>query len=393
VSAPGASRTPDLSAVVEEVRAKFQERYRRDPLVAIAPGRVNLIGEHTDYNDGFVLPVAIDRYCALAFGGTGDGRLRGFSILDGSESAARLEELSPPGRGSWFDYAAGVVWAHREAGVVIPGLELVVGGDVPMGAGLSSSAAFELAVSRAVIELASAPWDGVAEARIAQRAENEYVGMPCGIMDQMAASISREGEAMLLDCRSLEVAPVPLPDSLLVAVLDTGTRRALTKSAYQERRRSCEDAAAALSVPALRDASLELLERKRSRLQETAYRRALHVIGENARTLEMGDALRRSDGESVSRLMRSSHESLRDLYEVSSPALDRMVEIAWRHPATVGARMTGAGFGGSAVALIDARRAERTVFARDVEDRYRKETGLEGTVHLCRSVDGAKLVR
>jgi galactokinase len=379
-----------VTSIVEEVREELRKRYRREGQVAVAPGRVNLIGEHTDYNDGFVLPAAIDRFCALAFAPNEEDVVRGYSLTEGEERSSKLDELSPPGRGSWFDYAAGVVWAHRDRSIAIAGMDFVVGGDVPIGAGLSSSAAFELAVARAVIELGSIPWDGRDEALLAQRAENEFVGMPCGIMDQMAASVSREGSAMLLDCRTLEVEAVPLPPQLLIAVLDTGTRRSLTESAYEERRRSCEDAASLLRVSALRDASVELLERARDDLPDTTYRRALHVVTENARTREMAAALRGFDRERIGRLMRDSHESLRDLFAVSSPALDCIVEIAWRHPATVGARMTGAGFGGSAVALVEAEAAEG--FVREVEASYRDETQLPGRLMLCRAVGGARIV-
>jgi galactokinase len=379
-----------VTSIVEEVEGELRKRYRREGQVATAPGRVNLIGEHTDYNDGFVLPAAIDRFCALAFARNEDGVVRGYSLTEREERSAKLDELSPPGRGSWFDYAAGVLWAHQARSIPVAGMDFVVGGDVPIGAGLSSSAAFELAVARAVIELGSAPWNGREEALIAQRAENEFVGMPCGIMDQMAAALSREGSAMLLDCRSLEIEPVPLPRTLLIAVLDTGTRRSLTESGYEERRRSCEEAASALGVSFLRDASVELLERARHDLPDTSYRRALHVVTENERTREMAVALRDFDRERVGRLMRDSHESLRDLFEVSSPALDRIVEIAWRHPATVGARMTGAGFGGSAVALVEARAAEG--FVREVEASYRDETRLPGRLMLCRAVSGARIV-
>jgi galactokinase len=294
-----------------------------------------------------------------------------------------LDDLSPSG--SWLDYAAGVVLAYRERGVEIPGMDFVVGGDVPIGAGLSSSAAFELAIARAASDVGSAPWDPATAARLAQRAENDFVGVPCGIMDQMAAALSQEGCAMLLDCRSLRFESVPIPGSLLVVVMDTGTRRTLVSSAYQERRRSCEEAAALLGVSALRDASRDMVER----LTGVLRRRALHVVEENARTLEMASALRRGDETRIRGLMRESHESLRDLFEVSSPALDSMVEIASRQPGSVGARMTGGGFGGSAVALVRSSAAED--FLRDVESSYGKETGNPGKLYPCRAVSGAAM--
>ncbi len=368
----------------EEVLRTFRARYRGEPRLAFAPGRVNLIGEHTDYSDGYVFPVAIDRFARVAFAANADGILRGYSLAEEGERSMALFDLSPSG--TWLDYVAGVVRAHREIGLEIPGMDFVVGGDVPIGAGLSSSAALELAVSRAIFELASAPWDPATAARLAQRAENEFVGMPCGIMDQMASALSQEGCAMLLDCRSLRFESVPIPGSLLVVVMDTGTRRALASSAYEERRKSCEEAAARLGVSALRDATREAA----GRLEGTLRRRALHVVEENARTLEMAAALRRGDEGLIGALMRASHESLRDLFEVSSPALDSIVAVASRHPAVVGARMTGGGFGGSAVALVRASAAGE--FLRDVEALYRSETGNAGKLYACRAVSGAALV-
>jgi len=368
----------------QAVLREFRARYRREPKLAGAPGRVNLIGEHTDYNEGYVFPVAIDRFSWVAFAGNDGHLLRGYSFAEGEERSMPLDSLSPSG--SWLDYAAGVVRAHLENGVAIAGMDFVVGGDVPIGAGLSSSAAFELAIARAVVDLASAPWDPWIAARLAQRAENEFVGVPCGIMDQMASALSQAGCAMLLDCRSLRFEAVPIGDALLVVVMDTGTRRALVSSAYQERRRSCDDAAARLGVTALRDASRERVARL---TDGTLRRRALHVVEENARTLEMASALRRGDEARIGALMRESHESLRDLFEVSSPALDSMVEIASRHPGAVGARMTGGGFGGSAVALVRAPDAEN--FLRAVESSYRRDTGNPGKLYACRAVSGAAM--
>jgi len=367
----------------DDVLRTFRDRYRGEPKLAVAPGRVNLIGEHTDYSEGYAFPVAIDRFARLAFAGNDEGLLRGYSIAEDEEGSMALDELSPAG--TWLDYAAGVVRTHREVGLEIPGMDFVVGGDVPIGAGLSSSAAFELAVARGIFDLASTPWDPSTAARLAQRAENEFVGVPCGIMDQMASALAEAGCAMLLDCRSLRFEAVPIPDSLLVVVMDTGTRRALASSAYEERRRSCEEAAALLGVSVLRDASRERIDE----LGGTLRRRALHVVEENQRTLEMASALRRGDEDRIGDLMRESHQSLRDLFEVSSPALDSMVATASRHPAAVGARMTGGGFGGSAVALV--RSAEAEDFLREVQSLYRSETGSAGKLYLCRAVSGAAL--
>jgi galactokinase len=372
----------------DAVRAAFRERFGREGKLAAAPGRVNLIGEHTDYNDGFVVPVAIDRYCVVAFDSNESGALRGFSIAENDERAQSVERLSPKSTSSWFDYAAGVVWVHRAAGLDVPGMDFVVGGDVPVGAGLSSSAAFELAVARAVVAIAGGSWDGALEARLAQKAENEYVGMPCGIMDPMAVSLSSPGSAMLLDCRELTFERIPIPAGVLVVVMDTGTRRALTDGAYEERRGSCHEAAATLSVRALRDTTVP--ELSSAGLSEISYRRASHVVRENERTQAFARALRDENLTLAGSLMAQSHESLRELFEVSSPALDRMVEIAWEHPAVVGARMTGAGFGGCAVALVEASGTED--FVKDVESRYREETRNPGTLFTCRAVGGARIV-
>ncbi|MGH9392110.1 MAG: galactokinase, partial [Vicinamibacteria bacterium] len=209
----------------EDVLRTFRARHRREPRLAVAPGRVNLIGEHTDYSEGYVFPVAIDRFSQVAFAANDQRLLRGYSLAEGEQRSMALDDLSPSG--SWLDYAAGVVRTHHDNGLVIAGMDFVVGGDVPIGAGLSSSAAFELAIARAVFDLASAPWDPSTAARLAQRAENEFVGVPCGIMDQMASALSEKGCAMLLDCRSLRFELIPIGVSLLVVVMDTGTRRAL----------------------------------------------------------------------------------------------------------------------------------------------------------------------
>ncbi len=362
---------------------EFRERYGREPKLAVAPGRVNLIGEHTDYNDGFVLPAAIDRFAVVAYSANEQGMLRGYSLVEEEERSVSLGELSRTD--SWLDYAAGVVRMHGERGIEIRGMDFVIGGDLPIGAGLSSSAAFELAIARAVFDLASSPWDPVTAARLAQRAENEFVGVPCGIMDQMAVALAEGSCAMLLDCRSLDIEAVPMPDSLQVVVMDTGTRRALASSGYEERRRSCEEAAALLGVPALRDASRDSVER----LDGILRRRARHVVEENERTLQMASALKRGEESRIGSLMRESHESLRDLFEVSSPALDAMVDIASNHPAVVGARMTGGGFGGSAVALV--RASASGDFMTDVFTMYRNATRNHGTLHRCRAVGGAAL--
>jgi galactokinase len=271
----------------------------------------------------------------------------------------------------------------------------VVTGNIPIGAGLSSSAALELAVARALASAASLEWNASAMAKVAQRAENEYVGVSCGIMDQIAVAASKVGQALLLDCRSLDFSQVPIPDDAVVVVMDTGTRRALASEGYNQRRRSCEESVRKLqkidpSVGALRDVSLELLAKAEKTMVLETYRRARHVIEENARTIEMAEALRSGDLERCGRLMNASHQSLRDLYEVSSPDLDLIAALARKHPACWGARMTGAGFGGCGVALVQAEQVQ--LFGGEVEKAYRAETGLPGSLYCCHPVDGTRLV-
>ena len=379
--------TGDPVDVFRKRFAPLDARYR----VARAPGRVNLIGEHTDYNDGFVLPVAIDRYVTVVFAPRVDSIFRGYSIDFEQERSASFDELSPcKAPPSWFDYAAGVAWVLRAEGAPVKGMDFVVAGDVPIGAGLSSSAALEIAIFRALAEVSGEPWDGRRASRVGQRVENDYIGHNSGIMDQMASALAREGSAMLLDCRDLSIETVSIPDNLSVVVMDTGTRRSLAQSAYNDRRASCERAVRALrerkpSVSALRDASESDLDASRSGMDPTDYRRALHVVRENQRTLDMARALPRDDETAIAALMDGSHESLRELYQVSSPELDEIVAIAKKHPSCRGARMTGAGFGGCAVALVNTEAT--AAFASDVRDAYGA-----GELYLCRAVSGAHIV-
>ena len=366
------------------------------PLLAEAPGRVNLMGEHTDYNEGFVLPMGIERHAVVAFRARGDGRLRATSSAFGETREVELGGLAPGGGGGhWMDYVAGVAWALLESGRGVGGADLAIAGDVPIGSGLSSSAALEVAVARALCAASSLPWDAVEMARLCQRAENAYVGMACGVMDQFAAAASVQGHALLLDCRSLQTEAVALPAAVAVVVMDTGVRRSLARSAYNERRRSCEEAVAALrevvpSLRALRDVTPALLEAERARLDPVAFKRAAHIVVDNFRPVQMAAALRGGDLASAGRLMNESHASLRDLYEVSCAELDAMVELAQAQPGCIGARMTGAGFGGCAVALVESDRAGD--FTRDVERAYLQRYDLPAALFTCRPAAGARLV-
>jgi galactokinase len=372
------------------VRA-YAERFGAPPeFVARAPGRVNLIGEHTDYNDGFVFPVAIDRAVWIAARARADRTVALHSLDFGD--AATVDLAAPAHRkGHWGEYVAGVAWALAEGGVPTPrGFDGVMAGDVPVGAGLSSSAALELAVARALSAVADggATWDPPRMARLAQRAENGWVGVNSGIMDQMISAAGRAGHALLIDCRSLETRAVPMGGEAVV-VLDTGTRRGLVDSAYNERRAQCEAAARHFGVRALRDVDAATFAARARELDDVTRRRARHVITENARTLAAADALAAGDAEATGRLMDESHASLRDDFEVSRRELDVIVEIARRQPGCYGARMTGAGFGGCAVALV-APEAAGTL-ATEVAARYEAEVGITPAVYVCTPSEGASL--
>ncbi len=369
----------------------------------MAPGRVNLIGEHTDYNDGFVLPMAIDRGMAIAFAPREDDTLRVWSNEFGQTREVILEGLrrraSGDGdrsrRGGWFGYIAGVAWAMCGAGLAVRGAELAIMSDLPTGAGLSSSAALEVGVARALAAASALDWDPRAAALMAQRAEHEFAGVECGIMDQLSVAAAHEGCALLLDCRSLETRDVPIPRDVRVVVFDTGVRRSLTTSAYNDRRQACERAVAAVrtidpSVRVLRDVDVPLLERARGAMDPVAFQRASHVVPENHRPVAMAAALAAADLTSAGTLMADSHASLRDLYEVSCPELDVVVELATAEKGCHGARLTGAGFGGCAIALVDAAAVDAIL--QSVAAGYQARTGRETTPFVCRPSAGAHVV-
>ncbi|MBV9772866.1 MAG: galactokinase [Gemmatimonadetes bacterium] len=380
---------PDAT-LPEIVAHRFADLYDGAPGVLVrAPGRVNLIGEHTDYNDGFVLPLAIERAVWIALRPRDDGAVRLYSLHHQEAREFALGGREREGR-AWIEYVKGTAWALGEAGHALRGWEGVVGSDVPIGAGLSSSAALELATARAFAAVSGVDWDPAAMALVCQRAENEWVGMKCGIMDPMISAVGRAGHAVLIDCRTLATGAVPLPPGTRVVVMDTSTRRGLVDSAYNERRRQCEAVAAAFGVPALRDLSAAELEAGAARLDPLLARRARHVVTENERTLAAADAMRAGEAALLGRLMNAGHRSLRDYYEVSSPELDAMVEIAQARPECHGARMTGAGFGGCAVALVD--KGDSAEFVERVSARYQEATGKEPRLHVTGATGGAEIV-
>jgi galactokinase len=373
----------------DRVTQHFQRHFGSPPQAVVrAPGRVNLIGEHTDYNDGFVLPMAIDRAIWIALKPRDDGRVVVHSLGFDQTIEFALNDLH---RGSgWAEYIKGVAWAWQQSGRRARGLDGVVAGDVPVGAGLSSSAAWELASARAFSVASGSAWDAAQMALLGQRAENQWVGVNCGIMDQMISAAGIANHALLIDCRSLETQSVPLPANTAAVVLDTATRRGLVDSAYNERRAQCESAAKFFGVKALRDVSVEQFEAAAAQLDLVTRRRARHVITENDRTLHAAESMRRGDPIGLGCLMRQSHVSLRDDFEVSSRELNLMVECAERQAGCYGARMTGAGFAGCAVALVRSDLAQQ--FGQNVTKEYQNATGLAPNVYVCAATNGAEVV-
>ncbi len=379
-----------MSKIQEQVTTGFIERFGAPPgLIVRAPGRVNLIGEHTDYNDGFVLPMAINRAVYIAARARQDRQVSLHALDMARTMIFDLDEIVYADAG-WGEYVQGMAFILQRAGQTLRGWEGVVAGDVPIGAGLSSSAALELATARTFSAVSALSWNGVEMAKLAQRAENQWVGVNCGIMDQMISAVGEAGHALLIDCRSLDTKSVPLPPATSVVVLDTATRRGLVDSAYNERRQQCETAAKFFGVPALRDVTIEEFEARASELDSLTRRRARHVITENHRTVEAAMVMQQGDAIKLGQLMAGSHISMRDDFEIANKELNLMVEIAQSQPGCYGARLTGAGFGGCAVALVQVGDAQS--FAHTVAHQYENKTGLSPQVYICKATDGANLV-
>jgi len=362
--------------------------------VVRAPGRVNLIGEYTDINEGFVLPAAIDLEVRIASRPRPDRRVRLLLTATNEQVELDLDRIGPA-RGRWFDYVAGTAREMATAGLRTCGFDGVLSSSLPSGSGLSSSAALELAAAWALAGPTDPATDALSLARIAQQAENDYVGVMCGLMDQFASASGAVGAAVLLDCRSLEHRIVPLPPSVALVVAHTGRPRTLGTSEYNARRADCDRAVRLLSrrepgVRSLRDVDAGMLERQAARLDEIAYRRARHVVRENERVLRVEDALGAGDLEAVGRSFAESHASLRDDFEVSSPELDALVEIAGRVPGVVASRMTGAGFGGCTVNLVRPEAVDE--LRAHILAEYPGLTGRTPRVWQVRAVAGAGVV-
>lgn len=394
-------QAPSLPKLADQARAAFQDRFGEAPRwIVAAPGRVNLIGEHTDYNDGFVLPMAIERYVVIAAarppGGVDDGRdqVRVHSQLVGEEHTIRVGESTKETLPPWCVYPWGVLELMAERGLHAGPLSAVTLSSVPLGGGLSSSAALEVATATLVEAVTGQAMDGREKARLCQRAENEYVGMPCGIMDQFSSALCVEGEAMRLDCRSLETTPVPLADpGVTVLIINSNVKHELSSSEYPVRRAQCEEAAEALGKPALRDVTMAELERAKHELHPDVYRRARHVVSEDARTRGFADAAAAGDWVQAGAYMYGSHDSLRDDFEVSCPEVDTLVQLAANlgvEKGVYGSRITGGGFGGCTVTLVEADKVEAVADAilRD----YMEVTGIEATAFTSRPSRGAHII-
>lgn len=375
--------------IAKQATTAFMDYHGEFPeWVIAAPGRVNLIGEHTDYNDGFVLPMAIDRWISIALKPRKDGVVSLRSLDFREDREFELSSLSMA-RHSWVEYAKGVAWALMEAKYALKGFDAVIAGDIPLSAGLSSSAALEMVIAYAFAQASGFTWEAVPMALVGQRAENDWVGMNCGIMDQFISTQGQSDHALFIDCRSLESRAIPLPSSLSVVVLDTRTPRGLIDSAYNSRREECVAAAERLGVSHLRDVSLAHFEAQADTLPPRMRKRVRHVVSENARVLSAIEAMENNDAFTLGELMQASHQSLRDDYQVSSPALDLMADIANQAVGCFGARMTGGGFGGSCVALVHT--PELNDFTAEVSRRYAAESNRTPRIYPCRAVRGAAL--
>lgn len=358
-------------------------------VIVHAPGRVNLIGEHTDFNDGFVLPAAINYGTDIAGRKRDDNFVNVIALDWGNESVSfSLDDIQYDKKTLWVNYVAGTLKILRQSYPSLKGAELMVTGNVPQGAGLSSSASFEIAILKAYAELYDLPLDGIKAALIGQKSENEFVGCNCGIMDQLISAMGKQGHAMLLDCRDLSFKDVSIPETLSICIVNSNCKRDLVESEYNTRRTQCEQVAEYFDVKALRDVNENMLEQAKSNLDDTLYRRARHVVSENARTLAAVEALTNADTKLLSQLMHESHVSLQKDFEVSIPQIDILVAMMSEFLGEKGGvRMTGGGFGGCVVALVPNGLEHELITM--VKQRYEAETGIVPSIYSTHTTQGA----
>jgi len=382
----------EIRAKIDEIRNAFREKYRRNCEIYRAPGRVNLIGEHTDYNDGFVMPAAIDKYTWVAIASREDRKIRLQSTHFPDTAEFDLDAPDPKREGKWSDYPHGVAVMLERAGHRLRGADIVIHGEVPIGAGLSSSAAIEVSTGLALADQAGIPIDREELAKICQRAENEFVGMRSGLMDQFISCFGEAERAMMLDCRSLEFKLLPIPKKTSLMVCNTMVKHELGKSEYNTRRAECEEGVKILArkrpeIKALRDVSLDELENESDEIPKNIYKRCHHVITENQRVIDAADSLEAGDLNRFGELMYASHESLRNDYEVSCEELDVMVDLASKLPGVYGARMTGGGFGGCTVNLVESDKADD--FQKAIATGYEDRTGIKPDIYRFIPAAGA----
>ena len=385
-----------LEVMAERNAELFSKCFGRAPqCIVAAPGRVNLIGEHTDYNDGFVLPMAIEHYTTFTAEKNTRREVTLHSVTTGDTAEFSVRSQVERGEPGWSNYVRGVVAGFQKLGKKVPGFDAVIDSTLPYGGGLASSAALEVAAATLLEALTRTKLEPMEKALLCQRAEHEYAGVPCGIMDQFTSVMGRENYALLLDCRSREAKPVRMADpGVTVLIINTNIRHKLAESEYSKRRAQCEEAAKALGVTALRDATLKDLEAARNRLAPQVYRRARHVLTENDRTCAAAQAIQASDWVTVGKLMYASHASLKDDYEVSCRELDAAVAIAegfGEAAGVFGCRMTGAGFGGCAVSLVKTDALKH--ITRKFDEAYEKKVGTQASLFYSRPAAGARLVK
>ena len=384
-----------MTVLAGDAAQEFGSRFGRMPKVSRAPGRVNLIGEHTDYNDGFVMPAALEFATLVAAAPRSDRRLNVYSMIMDETRGFDLDAPAAGGRHEWSDYVFGVAVMLEKSGRRLAGADLVVFTDVPLGSGLSSSAALEVSVAHALVTAAGLPFAPVEIAKICQRAENDYVGMRCGIMDQYVSACGVAGAALIIDCRSLRSRNVPIAPNLRLLIANSNVRHRHAGGEYNARRAACEEGVRLLRpylgpIAALRDVEPQELERHRRVLPELVYRRCRHIVTENARVLEAERALKVGDFAACGEAMNASHASMRDDFEITCPEIDFLVGLPQGLAGVYGSRMTGGGFGGCTVSLIEAGAVERVT--QHIIEGYRAGAGREADVFVCSPSHGAGLV-
>jgi galactokinase len=384
-----------MSVQARDLAVEFAYRFGRAPTVSRAPGRVNLIGEHTDYNDGFVMPAALEFATLTAASRRLDRRLQIYSMI--MDETREFDLDSPPAgpSGDWSDYVLGVALMLEGSGRTLSGADLIIWSDVPIGAGLSSSAALEVSCAHALLTESGLPFDPIEIAQLCQRAENDFVGMRCGVMDQYISCCGVAGHALLIDCRSLESRHVAIAPNLRLLIANSRVRHQHAGGEYNLRREACEEGVRLLSrylgpIRALRDVTPKQLESKRRKLPELIYRRCRHIVTENARVLEAERALEAGDFVACGRAMNASHVSMRDDFEITCPEVDMLAGLAQNVKGVYGSRMTGGGFGGCTISLIEASAIDKA--SQMLTDGYRIAMGRDVDIYVCAPSDGAQLI-